>query len=124
MKLKLTSKLLIPLASLVILGLVISITIAYISAKNGLGKAVTEQLVQVSASSESKVSQWLSRNKIAIDTWSRMDVVVNSLGDSDTGNFCAAASLRMKQYIDHTLAYEKIDNMSNAELEALNKILK
>ncbi|MCP4718095.1 MAG: methyl-accepting chemotaxis protein, partial [Desulfobacteraceae bacterium] len=100
MKFKLTSKLLIPLASLVILGLGISITIAYISARNGLGKAVTEQLVQVSASSESKVSQWLFRNKIAIDTWSRMDVVVNSLGDLDAEKSRADASLRMKQYID------------------------
>lgn len=100
MKFKLTSKLLIPLAGLVILGLVISIFIAYVSAKKGLGQVVTEQLVQVADSSESKVSQWLSRNTIAIDTWSKMDVVVNSLGDLDAENFRAAASLRMKNYID------------------------
>lgn len=84
---------------MVILGLVISITIAYVSAKNGLEKTVTEQLVQVADSSESKISQWLSRNKIAIDTWSRMDVVVNCLKDSEKKSR-AAASLRMKHYID------------------------
>ena len=46
------------------------------------------------------MSQWLSRNEIAIDTWSGMDVVVKSLEDSDFKKYRSAASLRMKQYID------------------------
>ncbi len=100
MKLKLTSKLLVPLAGLVILGLVISISIAYSMAKNGLKKAITDQLVQVSSTTESKVSEWMLRNKIDVDSWSKIEVVVNSLGDSDTEKNRAAANLRMKQYID------------------------
>lgn len=116
MKFKLTSKLLIPLASMVILGLAVSIVIAYVSAKNGLEKAVTEQLVQVSKSSESKISQWLSRNEIAIDTWSKMDVVVNSLGDSDPDKSRGSASLRMKNYIDQ---YKIFDGMRLANDQGL-----
>jgi len=116
MKFKLTSKLLIPLASMVILGLAVSIVIAYVSAKNGLEKAVTEQLVQVSESSESKISQWLSRNEIAIDTWSKMDVVVNSLGESDPDKSRGFASSRMKNYIDQ---YKIFDGLRLANDQGL-----
>jgi len=116
MKFKLTSKLLIPLAGMVILGLAVSIVIAYVSAKNGLEQAVTEQLVQVSTSSESKISQWLSRNEIDIDTWSKMDVVVNSLGDSDPDKSRVSASSRMKNYIDQ---YKIFDGMRLANDQGL-----
>ncbi len=100
MKFKLTSKLLIPLASLVILGLGIAIIMAYVSARNGLEKTITAQLVQISAATESKVSQWMRRNAIAIDTWSRMDVMANALESDDTKAAGTTASAHMKHYID------------------------
>lgn len=100
MKSKLTAKLLFPLVALVILGLTISIAMAYFYAKNGFEKNITHQLDQISRFTEAKVSQWLLRNKIAIGTWSRMDVMINSLESSDREQARAAASSRMAWYID------------------------
>ncbi|MCG8614621.1 MAG: methyl-accepting chemotaxis protein, partial [Desulfobacterales bacterium] len=100
MSFRLTSKLLFPLGGLVILGLAIAITTAYLSAHNGLEKTVTAQLVQISASADAKVSQWLRRNAVSVDTWSKMGVMVDSLEGADTAAARGDASTRMKYFID------------------------
>lgn len=100
MKFKLTAKLLTPIVALVILGLMISIIVAYISARHSLEKNITAQIVQLSEFTASKINTWMVRNTIDLDSWSRMDVVTRSLGSTDTKLFRLAANARMKQYID------------------------
>ncbi len=100
MKLRLTAKLLIPLVALVISGLVVSIGAAYLSAKKELEKLNRAQIIQLSDSIAAKVDNWMERNKVDIDNWSRMDVVVNSLGSMDAKTYRMASSTKMKNYVD------------------------
>ncbi|PIE60490.1 MAG: hypothetical protein CSA31_01735 [Desulfobulbus propionicus] len=100
MKLRLTAKLLLPLIFIVVSGLSVSILVAYFSAKNGLEKAVEQQIVSVSNSLSLKIRTWLERNKIDIETWSRMDAAVKSLTATDPTAHRVAISNKMKQYID------------------------
>jgi methyl-accepting chemotaxis protein len=100
MKLNLTSKLLIPLGCLVALGLMVAIFTAYISAKNGLEKSATSRLLQTASATETKVSQWIQRNAITLDTWAKMDVMINSLSSPDNEAYLASASHHMKDYVD------------------------
>ncbi|MCG8550252.1 MAG: cache domain-containing protein, partial [Desulfobacterales bacterium] len=100
MKLRLTTKLLIPLITVVILGLSVSITVAYLSAKNGLEKMAKQQVTKLSDSVSSKISTWLKRNELDIENWSNMDAVINSLGTVEPDSHRTAISQRMKQYIN------------------------
>ncbi len=100
MKLKLTIKLLIPLASLVVIGLIACTLTAYLSAGSGLEKTINNQIRLVSQSMASKITTWIGRNKLDLDMWSRMDVVTRSLGNMDNELYRQAASERMKQYVE------------------------
>ncbi|WDP92000.1 MAG: methyl-accepting chemotaxis protein [Desulfobacter sp.] len=100
MKFKLTSKLLFPLGGLVVLGLGIAISTAYMTARSGLEKTVTKELIQLSASTEGKVSQWIRRNAISVDTWSRMGIMADVLGGPDREAAGRKASEKMKYFID------------------------
>lgn len=100
MKLRLTAKLLIPLISIVVLGLAVSILVAYFSAKRGLEKAVEQRVVSVSKSLSLEIQTWLERNKIDIETWARMDTTVNALVAVDPAEYRQSISNKMKQYID------------------------
>ena len=100
MKLKLTSKLLLPLICLVIIGLGSAVFMAYINARQGLESAIVSQLSQTSSSVESQLSQWLVRNAIDLENWAGMSVMADAL-DSATLQFSReAASARMQKYID------------------------
>ncbi|MFH2092173.1 MAG: methyl-accepting chemotaxis protein [Pseudomonadota bacterium] len=100
MKLRLTAKLLIPLVILVIIGLTSSIVVAYLNARKGLEKTVTDQIIHQSESMASKINTWMERNKIELETWSKMDVVTMTLDSSDKDAYATRSSERMKQYID------------------------
>ena len=100
MKKKLTLKLLIPLALLVVFGLMASATTAYLISKKALEKAVTDQIVQLSDTMAAKMNTWMARNKIDLENWSRMDIVTKSLDSSDPDKNRDSASSRMKDYID------------------------
>lgn len=100
MKLKLTSKLLLPLAGLVILGLGTAIFMANYSARSGLEKSATRNLDGIAASAESKVSTWMHRNVIALDTWARMDIMAGALDGQDQEEKRASANRQMTYYID------------------------
>ena len=100
MKMRLTAKLLIPLVSLVVLGLSVSIFAAYMSSRNSLETAITEQIVGLSDSMASKINTWVDRNRIDMETWSKMDVMTKSLGEDAPEIFRQEANARMKAYID------------------------
>lgn len=100
MKLKLTIKLLIPLAGLIVIGLIVCTVTAYTSARTGLEITINNQIRLVSHSMASKITTWIKRNRLDIDTWSRMDVVTRSLGDVDNELSRQTASNRMKQYVE------------------------
>ncbi len=100
MKIKLTAKLLIPLSTLVALGLGIAIFTSYGMARKGLEKTVTEKLELLSTSTQSRVSEWLGQNAVVVETWAGMDVMANALLSDDMQRFRSSASERMKRFID------------------------
>ncbi|MCG8686892.1 MAG: methyl-accepting chemotaxis protein [Desulfobacterales bacterium] len=100
MKLKLTSKLIVPLSTLVVLGLGITIFMSNFNARKGLENAVTEKLQHISKSAQSKITDWMRRNIISVDTWARMDVMANSLDSNDMESSRTSASAQMKYYIE------------------------
>ncbi len=99
MKLKLTSKLLFPLAGCVVLGLGVAIFMANYSARKGLEKSATQNLNTIAASTASKVTQWMRRNTIDVDTLARTDVMANALAKEDPAVFRASASRQMEYFI-------------------------
>jgi methyl-accepting chemotaxis protein len=100
MTFKLTSKLLFPLAGCVVLGLGVAIFMANYSARQGLEKSATRNLETIAVSTASKVSQWMRRNTIDIDTLARTDVMANALTAMDPGPFRVSASRQMEYFIN------------------------
>ncbi len=122
MKLKLTAKLLIPLISIVISGLSVSIFVAYLSAKNGLEKAAEQQIISISSSLSVEIRTWLERNIIDIETWSQMDAVVYTLTADNPSSYRLAISKKMKHYIDthHIFSGMRITNAHGLVIASSN----
>ncbi len=100
MKTKLTAKLLFPLIFMVVSGLAVSIAVAYLTAKNGIEKAVEQQVNHISESLSMKIHTWIERNIIDVTTWSQMELAVKSLTEDDPATCRTAISEKMRHYID------------------------
>ncbi len=98
MKLNLTSKLLLPLAGLTILGLAVAIFTAYINARHGLESATVAQMEKVSELVTSSVSDWMRRNTIAVETLSRQEIMGQALETG--GQRLEDVSRELKHYFD------------------------
>ena len=98
MKLNLTSKLLLPLAGLTILGLAVAIFTAYINARQGLESATVAQMEKVSELVTSSVSDWMRRNTIAVETLSRQEIMGQALETG--GQRLEDVSREFKHYFD------------------------
>jgi len=98
MKLNLTSKLLLPLAGLTILGLAVAIFTAYINAQQGLETATIAQMEKVTELVASSVSEWMRRNSIAVETLSRQEMMAQALETG--GQRLEDVSLNLKHYFN------------------------
>ena len=98
MKLNLTSKLLLPLAGLTIVGLAVAIFTAYINARQGLESATVAQMEKVSELVTSSVSDWMRRNTIAVETLSRQEIMGQALETG--GQRLEDVSRELKHYFD------------------------
>ena len=98
MKLNLTSKLLLPLAGLTIVGLAVAIFTAYINARQGLESATVAQMEKVSELVTSSVSDWMRRNTIAVETLSRQEIMGQALETG--GQRLEEVSRELKHYFD------------------------
>ena len=114
MKFKLTSKLLLPLICLVILGLGSAVFVSYINARRGLEKTILSQLSQTSSSVEAKLSQWLVRNAVDVETWAGMAVMTDALDSEDRQRALDSASSRMQKYIETHRIFSRM-HLTNAK---------
>ncbi len=84
--LSLRFKFLLPITALVFIGLSVSTMAAYLNSKGALHESVSGNIRLIATSASKSGSEWISRNRLDVVQWSKMDLVMESVGDSaDSG---------------------------------------
>lgn len=96
---KLTIKLLVPLVLCVILGLGSAIFMAGSTARKGMEADAKEQLATVAKAAKSEIDMWLERNIVDVDTWSKTDSVIRSLGAEFAEVYIKVVNTAMEDFI-------------------------
>ena len=100
MRLRLKAKLLIPLTIIMITGFMTSIAISYFSSRQTLEAMVSNSIMTLSDTMAAKINQWMARNKVDIEHWSRMDSVTHIFNSADSAGAIENINTQLKYYIE------------------------
>jgi len=108
-------KFLFYISLLIILAMGIATGVAYISSKNTVNRAITQQLSQLVVATSDHIAAWIRDRKQDLANWSEQQLYQTSLDDSYLGRAAQeSASLRLKEQRQNYPYYESL-NLANAQ---------